>query len=166
MMTDCCWSNKSFMSQFTYTLTQKSLITLAEPLAEALRPGDVIALWGDLGVGKTTLARVLIQTLVGEGIDVPSPTFTLVQTYDTANGEVWHCDLYRLEDPEEAFELGLEDAFHHAICLIEWPERLGNLLPQRRIDITFKILDETTREINITLVGSHESLQARLKTTA
>jgi tRNA threonylcarbamoyladenosine biosynthesis protein TsaE len=75
-------------------------------------------------------------------------------------------DLYRLEDPEEAFELGLEDAFHHAICLIEWPERLGNLLPQRRIDITFKILDETTREINVTLVGSHESLQARLKTTA
>jgi tRNA threonylcarbamoyladenosine biosynthesis protein TsaE len=152
------------MSQFTYTLTQQSLITLAKPLAEALRPGDVVALWGDLGVGKTTFARVLIQALVGEEINVPSPTFTLVQTYDSLHGEVWHCDLYRLKDPEEAFELGVEDAFHQAICLIEWPERLGGLLPHRRIDITFKIRDETTREINVTLVGSHELLQARLET--
>lgn len=155
------------MSNFIkrYTLTQQDLVTLAQPLAKALRKGDAIALWGDLGVGKTTFARVLIQTLVGEEIDVPSPTFTLIQTYDATHGEIWHCDLYRLKEPEEAFELGLEDAFHDAICLIEWPERLGNLLPQRRIDITFKILDETTREINVTLVGYHESLQACLETT-
>lgn len=152
------------MSKFTYTLIQPDLLTLAQPLAKALRKGDAIALWGDLGVGKTTFARVLIQTLVGEEIDVPSPTFTLIQTYDSTHGEIWHCDLYRLKEPEEAFELGLEDAFHDAICLIEWPERLGNLLPQRRIDITFKILDETTREINVTLVGPHESLQACLET--
>jgi tRNA threonylcarbamoyladenosine biosynthesis protein TsaE len=154
------------MSKFTYTLTQQDLVTLAQPLAKDLRKRDVIALWGDLGVGKTTFARVLIQTLVGEEIDVPSPTFTLIQTYDSTHGEIWHCDLYRLKEPEEAFELGLEDAFHDAICLIEWPERLGNLLPQRRIDITFKILDETTREINVTLVGPHESLQACLETTS
>ncbi len=153
------------MPQFTYTLTQQDLITLAKPLAEALRAGDAVALWGDLGVGKTTFARVLVQALVGEETDVPSPTFTLVQTYDSPHGEVWHCDLYRLKDPEEAFELGLEDAFHQAICLIEWPERLGNLLPHRRIDITFKICDEATREINVTLVGTHEPLQTILETT-
>ena len=152
------------MPHFTYTLIQQDLIALAKPLAEALRTGDVVALWGDLGTGKTTFARVLIQTLVGEEVNVPSPTFTLVQTYDSSHGEVWHCDLYRLKDPEEAFELGLEDAFHQAICLIEWPERLGSLLPDRRIDMTFTIRDETTREINVTLVGSHESLQTILET--
>lgn len=154
----------TFMNTFTYTLTQQGLSNLAQPLAKALRPGDVIALWGDLGVGKTTFARILIQTLVGDAIDVPSPTFTLVQAYDTSQGEVWHCDLYRLKDPEEVFELGLEDAFHEAICLIEWPERLGDLLPRRRIDITFKIVNETTREITLTLVGPHESLKKLLET--
>ncbi|MBX9804643.1 MAG: tRNA (adenosine(37)-N6)-threonylcarbamoyltransferase complex ATPase subunit type 1 TsaE [Alphaproteobacteria bacterium] len=151
---------------FTYTLTQQDLSSLVQPLAEALRPGDVIALWGDLGVGKTTFARILIQTMVGQDIDVPSPTFTLVQAYDTPQGEVWHCDLYRLKDPEEVFELGLEDAFHEAICLIEWPERLADLLPRRRIDITFKIVNETTREITITIVGPHESLKTLPETTS
>lgn len=152
------------MAQFTYTLTQQDLVTLAQPLAKALRKGDVVALWGDLGVGKTTFARVLIQTLVGEEVDVPSPTFTLVQVYDSPQSEVWHCDLYRLKEPEEAFELGLEDAFHDAICLIEWPERLGKLLPRRRIDVLLKIINETTREITLTLIGSHESLQTLLET--
>lgn len=152
------------MNTFTYTLTQQDLTTLAKSLAGVLRRGDVIALWGDLGVGKTTFARVLIQALVGEAIDVPSPTFTLVQVYDSSQGEVCHCDLYRLKDPEEAFELGLEDAFHEAICLIEWPERLGNLLPRRRIDVLLKIINETTREMTLTLVGSHESLKNILET--
>ncbi len=101
---------------------------------------------------------------MGQAIDVPSPTFTLVQVYDSSQGEVWHCDLYRLKDPEEAFELGLEDAFHDAICLIEWPERLENLLPRRRIDVLLKIINETTREMTLTLVGSHEPLQTILET--
>jgi tRNA threonylcarbamoyladenosine biosynthesis protein TsaE len=150
------------MSQFNFALTQKNLIILGHPLAEALRKGDVVALWGDLGAGKTTFARILIQTLVGKPIDVPSPTFTLVQIYDSLQGEIWHCDLYRLKEPEEIFEIGLEDAFYQAICLVEWPERLGNLLPQRRIDVTFTIKDETTRKISVTPVGSHDLLQARL----
>lgn len=154
------------MSEFTYTLTQQDLITLAKPLAKALRKGDVIALWGDLGVGKTTFARILVQALVGEAIEVPSPTFTLVQVYDSPKSEIWHCDLYRLKDPEEIFEIGLEDAFHNTICLIEWPERLGNLLPRRRIDVLLKIINETTREITLTLVGSHEPLQTILETTS
>jgi tRNA threonylcarbamoyladenosine biosynthesis protein TsaE len=150
------------MSQFNFALTQENLIILAHPLSEALRKGDVVALWGDLGAGKTTFARSLIQTLVGKPIEVPSPTFTLVQIYDSLQGEIWHCDLYRLKDPEEIFEIGLEDAFYQAICLVEWPERLGNLLPQRRIDVTFTIQDEITRNISVTLVGPHDLLQDRL----
>jgi len=151
------------MSQFNFTLTQEDLLILAHPLAKTLRKGDVVALWGDLGAGKTTFARTLIQTLVGKPIEVPSPTFTLVQIYDSVQGELWHCDLYRLKEPEEIFEIGLEDAFYQAICLVEWPERLGALLPQRRIDITFTIQDETTRKISVTLVGSHDLLQASLE---
>ena len=152
------------MSQFNFTLTQENLIILAQPLAKTLRKGDVVALWGDLGAGKTTFARTLIQTLVGKPVDVPSPTFTLVQIYDSLQGEIWHCDLYRLKEPEEIFEIGLEDAFYQAICLVEWPGRLENLLPQRRIDIAFTIQDETTRKISVTLVGSHDLLQASLET--
>lgn len=153
------------MTQFTYTLTQEDLIILAKPLVAGLRPGDVVALWGDLGVGKTTFARVLIQALVGKLVNVPSPTFTLVQAYDCPQGEVWHCDLYRLKDPEEVFEIGLEDAFHQAICLVEWPERLGDLLPRRRIDVTFKIVDDSTREITLNLVGPHDALRTVLEST-
>lgn len=150
---------------FTYTLALKDLILLARPLSQVLRPGTVVALWGDLGAGKTTFARVLLQAIVGKSIDVPSPTFTLVQTYDCIQGEVWHCDLYRLKHAEEIFEIGLEDAFHQAICLIEWPERLGDLLPRHRIDIGFKIIDESTREITLNLIGSHDALRTLLNTS-
>jgi len=107
---------------------------LGARLASAVRPGDVIALSGDLGAGKTTLARALIQALAGAGTDVPSPTFTLVQTYETDRLPVWHFDLYRLEDPGEARELGLEEAVD-GLALIEWPERLGRLLPVARLEV-------------------------------
>ncbi|MCE3230525.1 MAG: tRNA ((37)-N6)-threonylcarbamoyltransferase complex ATPase subunit type 1 TsaE [Alphaproteobacteria bacterium] len=154
------------MTSFTFTLTQQDLGRLANPLAKTLQVGDVVALWGDLGVGKTTFTRALVQALVGETIDVPSPTFTLVQVYDCPQGELWHCDLYRLKNSEEAFEIGLEDAFYHAICLIEWPERLEGLLPRCRIDITFKIINETTREITVNLVGSsHDALRTALESS-
>ena len=104
-------------------------------LAALARPGDVMALFGDLGGGKTTLARAFIQALAGEDEEVPSPTFTLVQTYQTERGAIWHFDLYRLERPEDAVELALDEALAEGICLIEWPERLGGLLPRRRLDI-------------------------------
>lgn len=146
------------MKTYSYALNQDQLLTFAKLIKDILRPGDILALWGDLGTGKTTFARILIQEFIGESIDVPSPTFTLVQIYDSAQGEIWHCDLYRIKNPEEVFELGLEDAFHHAICLIEWPERLGNLLPTRRIDMTFKILNETTREVTVNLRESYATL--------
>lgn len=107
----------------------------AEALSRHLRAGDVIALDGTLGAGKTAFARALINAMPGEAEDVPSPTFTLVQTYQRGEAEVWHFDLYRLEYPEDAFELGIEDAFADAISLIEWPDKLGNYLPKKHLRI-------------------------------
>lgn len=107
---------------------------LGERLGDIARPGDVIALYGDLGAGKTTLARALIRTLMGPETEAPSPTFTLVQTYPAPNFSIWHFDLYRLEDPGEARELGLEEAVD-GLALIEWPERLGRYLPLARLEV-------------------------------
>lgn len=107
---------------------------LGARLAILVRPGDVIALSGDLGAGKTTLARALIRRLAGADTDIPSPTFTLVQTYDSPGLPIWHFDLYRLENPDEARELGLEEAVD-GLALIEWPERLGRLLPVARLEV-------------------------------
>ncbi|WP_425406870.1 tRNA (adenosine(37)-N6)-threonylcarbamoyltransferase complex ATPase subunit type 1 TsaE [Hwanghaeella sp.] len=108
---------------------------LGARLAPVLRPGDILALWGDLGAGKSTLARGLIQAAMGEAIEVPSPTFTLVQIYELPDYDLWHMDLYRLDDPEDVFELGVEDAFAEAVSLIEWPARMGGYLPLHRLDI-------------------------------
>mgnify|MGYP003668402153 FL=1 len=103
---------------------------VAGHIAMALGAGDTLLLQGDIGAGKTTFARALIRArLKSSQEDVPSPTFTLVQTYDAGDLEIWHCDLYRLTDSQEVLELGLDDAFAEAICLIEWPDRLGPNLP-------------------------------------
>lgn len=108
----------------------------AQNLAPMLLPGDIVCLHGNLGVGKSVFARALIRALTkNPAQDVPSPTFTLVQTYDSPAGEIWHFDLYRLKNPEEVYELGWEDALSGAISIIEWPERLGPLLPAARTDI-------------------------------
>jgi tRNA threonylcarbamoyladenosine biosynthesis protein TsaE len=108
---------------------------LAARVAALAQPGDVIALKGELGAGKTSFARAFIRAR-GSADEVPSPTFTLVQTYEFADATVWHFDGYRLRDPDEAWELGIEDAFRDGISLVEWPERLGSLLPARRLEIT------------------------------
>lgn len=112
---------------------------LAARIAPLLRPGDVLLLDGPIGAGKTHFARALIQARLaaeGRAEEVPSPTFTLVQTYDVAGAEIWHADLYRLTDPAEAEELGLAEAFAEAIVLIEWPDRLGSLRPDRALTVT------------------------------
>lgn len=98
---------------------------LGRAVAPRLEPGETVLLYGPLGMGKSTLARGLIRALAGEDEDVPSPTFTLVQFYET-NPPVAHFDLYRLTRPEEAFEIGLDEALDVGAALIEWPERLGD----------------------------------------
>ena len=109
---------------------------LARRLAVLLRPGDVVALHGDLGAGKTSLARAMIRFLGDDLEVVPSPTFTLAQTYALPKFTLWHFDLFRLEAPGDAFELNIEEAFASGVSLIEWPDRLGKWLPATRLDIT------------------------------
>jgi len=114
----------------------------------------VVALQGDLGAGKTTFARGLIAAFAAEAgqapPEVPSPTFTLVQIYEFPRAALWHFDLYRIERPEDAIELGIEEALGEGIALIEWPERLGPLLPARRIAVNLAFADaEDARRIEI-----------------
>lgn len=109
---------------------------LADDIAAILRPGDVIALHGDLGMGKSALARAIIRRLAGDpALDVPSPTFTLVQSYETARLPVHHFDLYRLADPDELVEIGFFELVADGAALIEWPDRAGDELPGGRLDI-------------------------------
>jgi len=132
------------------TLNEAGLVALAADLGALLVPGDVVALHGDLGTGKTTFARALIQSLLDRAEEVPSPTFTLVQTYDTSRGTIWHADLYRLTDPNEVVELGLTDAFSNDIALVEWPDRLGPYLPDSRIDMTLAhVSDPAVRHLSL-----------------
>lgn len=127
-------------------------------LAGVARVGDVIALAGDLGAGKTTLARGLLRGLGLEG-EAPSPTFTLVQTYGPPETRlpVWHCDLYRLEDSEEAIELGLEEAFDTALVLIEWPERLGGYLPADALRLRLDGAGEAQRRLTAAVPPAWEA---------
>jgi tRNA threonylcarbamoyladenosine biosynthesis protein TsaE len=106
-------------------------------LSGCLRPGDTVLLQGPIGSGKSHFARSVIQSWLGRPEDVPSPTFTLVQTYGEGDTEIWHADLYRLSHPDEVIELGLDDAFGRAVCLIEWPERLGRTAPALALHICF-----------------------------
>lgn len=117
--------------------TEQDTAVLAQQIAPLLHPGDVILLHGAIGAGKSAFCRALIRARLARMEDVPSPTFTLVQTYDDAAGDIWHCDLYRLTHPDEIFELGLEDAFSTAICLIEWPDRLGADTPDDALHLHF-----------------------------
>jgi len=118
--------------------------TLARHLAPRLGAGDVLALSGPIGAGKSHFARALIRAR-GVTEDIPSPSFTLVQSYDTPGLEIWHCDLYRLSSADEVLELGLETAFDSALCVIEWPDRLGPDLPARALKLQLEPQDDDTR---------------------
>jgi tRNA threonylcarbamoyladenosine biosynthesis protein TsaE len=126
------------VSTFSFFLPDEAATErLGAALARRLRPRDVVALQGGLGVGKTTLARAILRAASGDpALIVPSPTFTLVEIYDTPAGVFWHFDLYRLEEPEQVFELGWEEARADGTALVEWAERLGALLPRERLTVT------------------------------
>lgn len=127
---------------------------LGHALAARLRTGDVVGLTGPVGAGKTHFARAVIRAAQAAAgtppEDVPSPTFTLVQTYDAGPLEIWHADLYRLSSAAEAWELGLEEAFDTALCLVEWPDRLGGL-PKGATEMTFEpTADGAARRVRLT----------------
>ena len=148
-------------------LTAEIATTFATEVSKHLRAGDCLLLSGPVGAGKTHFARGIIQAMLAQGgvvEDVPSPTFTLVQTYETSAGEVWHTDLYRLTHVDELTELGLEDAFETAITLVEWPDRLGALRPERHLEMAFSTPDIETDErlLEITAVGPNWGWLARV----
>lgn len=121
---------------------------LGTAIAAGLQAGDAVALWGDLGTGKTTLARAILRALGVTG-DVPSPTFTILQPYDTARLTVSHYDLYRLKSPREMDELGLDDALATGAALVEWPERAPEALPPEALHVRLS-LDGGTRQAKLT----------------
>lgn len=120
---------------------------LAEKLASVAKKGDVYELCGTLGAGKSVFCRAFVQRLT-PAEEVPSPTFTLVQMYPATDFDIYHYDLYRLKNPEEIFELGVEEAFYDGVCLVEWPEKMGEFRPKNSWKIEIKIVNDL-REIRI-----------------
>lgn len=128
--------------------TDEDTRALGETLAPKLGPGCVVLLDGPIGAGKTSLARAVIQSRMsrpGRVEDVPSPTYTLVQTYNDSETEIWHADLYRLSDVGEVAELGLDAAFEDAVVLVEWPDRLGPAVPKNALRITMSVEGDSRR---------------------
>lgn len=138
---------------------------LARRIGTQLCPGDCLLLEGPIGAGKTHFARSLIQSLMDFPEDVPSPTFTLVQCYDVAAGELWHADLYRLSALEEIEELGLTEAFDNAICLVEWPDRLAELTPSHALHLALSLDPEEEEARLLTLTWSDAKWQRLVKAT-
>jgi len=134
---------------------------LGEAIARGLRPGEAVCLSGPLGAGKSTLARSLVRALTSPGEDVPSPTFTLVQFYEGPRLKVAHFDLYRLSNPDEAYEIGLDEALDEGAAVIEWPERLAGRLPQDRLDVDIGF-DGEGRRARLTPHGAWEGRRIEL----
>jgi len=136
--------------------------TLARRLAGCLRRGDLVALEGDLGTGKTAFARALIRSRAGSDIEVPSPSFTLVQRYELPGLTVTHADLYRLGAPEEVAELDLEEALEEGAVLVEWPERAGPMLPADRLRLRFSFAPGGGEEARELVIEAGASWRERL----
>lgn len=132
---------------------EAATVVLGARLGGALVPGDAVFLIGDLGAGKSALARAAIQTALGAEVPVPSPTFTLMQEYEGPRGRIVHADLYRLSDPEEVVELGLDEASGAAAILIEWPERLQGDGPGDRLEIHLTMGERQGRDVTLVAAG-------------
>ncbi|WP_293676867.1 tRNA (adenosine(37)-N6)-threonylcarbamoyltransferase complex ATPase subunit type 1 TsaE [uncultured Phenylobacterium sp.] len=136
---------------------EASTARLGAAIAAVLRPGEAVCLSGPLGAGKSTLARALVRALTTPDEEVPSPTFTLVQFYEGARLNIAHFDLYRLADPDEAYEIGLDEALEGGAAMIEWPERLAGRLPPDRLDIELELFDDAeARRVRLTPHGAWE----------
>lgn len=131
---------------------------LGAAIAAGLKAGEAICLTGPLGAGKSTLARALVRALTTPDEDVPSPTFTLVQFYEGPRLKVAHFDLYRLSNPDEAYEIGLDEALDEGAAVIEWPQRLEGRLPPDRLDVEIALLDDDAdgRRVRLTPHGAWE----------
>jgi tRNA threonylcarbamoyladenosine biosynthesis protein TsaE len=145
---------------------ETATIALADRISRLAQLGDIIALKGDLGTGKTAFARAFIRSYGNPEEEVPSPTFTLVQIYDL-RPPIWHFDLYRLRSPDEAWELGIEEAFSEGISLIEWPERLGSLLPEHCLELSLTFCDRPeARRVTFGAGGTWRARLASITTDA
>src|SRR5664279_4439637 len=154
---------------FSFTVAledEQATRRLMVDIAAVLAPGDLITLSGDLGAGKTTFARALIRHLAGdETIEVPSPTFTLMQAYELPRFPLVHADLYRLSGPGELAELGFDDLPENAVTLLEWPDRAAGQLPPNRFDVALTLQPshgETFRQARITGYGSFAARAERI----
>jgi len=136
------------MDEYVLALeSERATERLGAALGAALRPRDVVLLNGPLGAGKTTLSRAAIKRRCGVA-EAPSPTFTLVETYPGADIVIWHFDFYRLENEDEAWELGVEEAFAEGASLIEWPDRAPSIIPPEALSMTMQVKGDA-RQANI-----------------
>ena len=150
---------------FTVALAdEEATRRLMVDVAAALAPGDLVTLSGDLGAGKTTFARAMIRHLAGDPtIEVPSPTFTLMQAYELPRFTLLHADLYRLNGPGELTELGFEDIPASAVTLLEWPDRAGEFLPADRLDVALTLSPQQGATFRNARVTGHGSFAARVE---
>ena len=128
--------------------SEKQTQEIAGKIAKQLNVGDVVLLQGDLGAGKTAFVKGIVKSFGGKAQEVTSPTFTIVNTYALSKVKIYHFDLYRIENPEELFNIGIEEYLYgDGICFVEWPERAMSLLPEYSKQITIEKLDQNKRKI-------------------
>lgn len=134
---------------------------IAQKLAKITKRGDIWALSGTLGAGKTVFSRAFVQAL-SDAEEVPSPTFTLLQTYTAPDFDIYHYDLYRVEKPSEIFELDVEEAFYSGVSLVEWPEKMGCFAPRNMFTVTIETVKNHKNKRKITVSCEDEEKNKRL----